>query len=112
MTNRIYIAGPMSGRDDYNYPAFNRAAERLRAEGWTVENPAEIGARFGTPVEISSLPELLCRVTRLELETVKTCDAIYMLQGWEKSTGARVELAAAISRDLVIILEPADNAAE
>ena len=28
---RIYIAGPMSGLPDLNYPAFNAMAERLRA---------------------------------------------------------------------------------
>lgn len=30
---RIYIAGPMSGLPDLNYPAFNAMAERLRAAG-------------------------------------------------------------------------------
>ena len=30
---RIYIAGPMSGLPELNYPAFNAMAERLRAHG-------------------------------------------------------------------------------
>ena len=38
---RIYIAGPMSGLPDLNSPAFNAMAERLRAHGHHVENPAE-----------------------------------------------------------------------
>lgn len=42
---RIYIAGPMSGLPEFNYPAFNRAAAVLRAQGHHVENPAENPAR-------------------------------------------------------------------
>ena len=37
---RIYIAGPMSGLPDFNYPAFNQAEQRLLALGYEVENPA------------------------------------------------------------------------
>ena len=35
---RIYIAGPMTGLPDFNYPAFNAAAARMRALGFEVEN--------------------------------------------------------------------------
>jgi len=28
--NRIYLSGPMTGIADYNFPAFNAAAARLR----------------------------------------------------------------------------------
>ena len=38
----IYIAGPMTGKQDLNFPLFHREAARLRADGWTVVNPAEI----------------------------------------------------------------------
>lgn len=37
----IYLSGPMTGVPEYNYPAFNAEAARLRALGYTVENPAE-----------------------------------------------------------------------
>ena len=39
--NSIYIAGPMSGKVDHNYPAFHAAAKFLREKGWTVFSPAE-----------------------------------------------------------------------
>lgn len=37
----VYIAGPMSGIEDFNRPAFHEVAQALRAEGHTVLNPAE-----------------------------------------------------------------------
>ncbi|WP_259331943.1 DUF4406 domain-containing protein [Pseudomonas sp. GW101-3H06] len=41
--NRVYVAGPMTGLMDFNYPAFNAAADQLRALGYEVENPADHG---------------------------------------------------------------------
>ncbi|MFG9313326.1 DUF4406 domain-containing protein [Pseudomonas aeruginosa] len=44
---RIYIAGPMTGYKDYNFPAFNAQAEALRGLGYHVENPADHGVVDG-----------------------------------------------------------------
>lgn len=41
MKRKIYLAGPMSGLPDLNYPAFHAAAAKLRAMGHVVLNPAE-----------------------------------------------------------------------
>ena len=41
---RIYVAGPMTGHPELNFPAFHAAATELRALGHHVENPAEINA--------------------------------------------------------------------
>ena len=30
---KIYIAGPMTGRHEHNYPAFHAAAAKLRGDG-------------------------------------------------------------------------------
>lgn len=106
MIKRIYIAGPMRGLDDNNYPAFNAAAERLRADGWEVLNPVEIGAEFGTPYELATNHDLLDSLMRKELELIGTCSHIYLLKGWEKSVGAVGELGRAICCDCEIVLEP------
>ena len=33
---RVYVAGPMTGLPDFNYPAFNAEAQRLRGLGYQV----------------------------------------------------------------------------
>lgn len=45
--NRLYLAGPMTGFEDFNFPAFNAMAAQLRARGYVVENPAEHGVVEG-----------------------------------------------------------------
>lgn len=39
--NRADLAGPMTGFEDFNFPAFNAMAARLRSRGFVVENPAD-----------------------------------------------------------------------
>lgn len=39
---KIYIAGPMTGRENFNREAFNKEAERLTRHGHTVLNPASL----------------------------------------------------------------------
>ena len=40
---QLYLAGPMRSIKDFNFPAFNAAAAKLRAAGHEVFNPAEKG---------------------------------------------------------------------
>lgn len=79
---RIYIAGPMSGIEALNFPAFHAEAARLRALGYEVANPAEINPDPGTP-----WTECMFRDLRELIE----CDGIVMLPGWEASPGASIE---------------------
>lgn len=77
---RIYIAGPMSGLPDLNYPAFDAQAAKLRAKGCHVENPAE------NPECDSWEAYMRAAITQL-----MTCDTIVLLPGWDKSRGACIE---------------------
>ncbi len=91
---RIYIAGPMRGYPEHNFPAFNRAAERFRFAGWDVSNPVEIGeAVFGNGNPDVPGGEYL----RADIRAICDCNAIALLPGWEASTGARAEVALAVS---------------
>lgn len=84
--NRLYLAGPMTGIEGFNFPAFNEMAANLRTCGFTVENPAEHGVVEGAQWEDYMAYDL----TRLGL-----CGVIALLPGWELSQGARLEVMIA-----------------
>lgn len=83
---KLYIAGPMTGFPDCNYPAFHAAAEHLDALGYDVANPAEISAG----VQAHYVDYL-----REDLRALLDCDGVALLPGWEFSTGARNEVNVA-----------------
>lgn len=79
---RTYIAGPMTGYDDFNYPAFNAAAAQLRSLGIAAINPADHGVVPGATWE---------DYLRSDIAQLATCESIYLLPGWSKSRGALLE---------------------
>lgn len=97
---RIYIAGPMTGHPESNYPAFNAMAARLRALGHHVENPAEN-------------PMPACRswlgYMRMAIAQLVTCDAVALLPGWGASKGAVIE--AQLARALHLGIYEAESLA-
>ena len=96
---RIYIAGPISGRDRVDYiQHFAKAEEYLEDKGYTVINPAKTTA---------ALPDTLSHGEYMEicLTLLSLCDSIYMLEGWEKSLGASMEYGYAQGKDMKIIFE-------
>lgn len=84
---RVYIAGPMTGLPDFNYPAFNAVAACLRARGLEAVNPAE-----ATPPPSGAWIDWM----RLAIPQLLGCEAVMMLPGWGKSRGARIELQIAL----------------
>ncbi|MGU7784904.1 DUF4406 domain-containing protein [Burkholderia sp. PU8-34] len=79
---RIYLAGPMSGYAELNFPAFRAEASRLRGLGFEIVNPAEINPD-------SAADWLACM--RADIKQLVDCDGIALLPGWEQSRGANVE---------------------
>lgn len=80
----LYLSGPMTGVPKNNFPAFQAAAMKLRAQGWLVMSPAESGL-MGTREDYM----------RHDIALILQCDAIVVLPGWENSEGCLVELAVA-----------------
>lgn len=101
---RIYIAGPMRGIPEFNFPAFFRAAKDLREEGHTVFNPAERdNLKHGTDISkgnetgdesIAAAQHGFNLREALGADLAWICaeaDAIALLPGWENSKGAKAE---------------------
>lgn len=84
--NRVYISGPMTGLPEFNKPAFDEAERFLRRIGYEPVNPANIH-----PPERQKHSDFM----REDLKALLDCDSIYMLDGWQKSPGARIEMEVA-----------------
>jgi len=100
----IYIAGPMRGLPENNSSAFTEADRILAAEGWEVINPDSLSLQVGGPEMLAVRPALLDTLMEAERALIRHCAAIYLLPGWEKSEGARAELAVALREGLQIIV--------
>ena len=93
---RIYLAGPMTGIEDLNFPAFHRAAASLRASGYDVVNPAEINGGADELVAAKAMTDAEAaahwvKCMRNDITQLVTCEGIALLPGWERSRGARLE---------------------
>jgi len=83
MMKRIYISGPMSGLPALNFPAFFAEAARLRGLGYEVVNPAELDHG----------PEPTWHeCMRADIAAMMSCNTVALLDGWERSNGAHLEL--------------------
>lgn len=92
---RWYVSGPMRGIKDLNYPAFNKAAAQLRDLGHDVWNPAES--------EVWDLDHGPVRAMNLDLGIITNwADGVFVLEGWERSRGARAEVFTALWRELPV----------
>lgn len=99
---RIYLAGPMTGLPDYNFPAFDHATKQLRALGHTVFNPAENDRDNGFDAsgleghEAERLGFSVRRALKQDLSWI--CDhaeAVAVLPDWHRSKGALTETTLA-----------------
>ena len=96
---RVYLAGPMRGRDQHNFPAFHGAAFALRGLGYNVVSPAEHDLELGfDPDKTIAEQDIdfdLRAVLAWDMQQVLAVDAVVTLPGWAHSSGARAEVAVA-----------------
>ena len=113
---KIYLAGPMTGLPHFNFPAFHAAAERLRAGGHEVFDPAardierhgrdisadnpagcqalaEKNHGFDIRAAMADNMEWICR----------EAEAIALLPGWQNSRGALAEKSLAEALKIKVI---------
>lgn len=114
---KIYLAGPMRGIPEFNFPTFHKAAALLRAQGHFVFSPAErdIARHGGKDISKGNatgdetiaaqehgfnLRDALCD----DLTFIcKEAECIALLPGWMGSKGARAEKATAEALGLAIL---------
>lgn len=103
----VYIAGPMTGKPNYNFQAFNDAESYLsNTYSCRVCNPANFGAlvlRHAGHTEIAN--ELAADIT---MQALELCTKLYLLNGWEESKGAVREVDYAIRNNMQIIKQDYD----
>ncbi|ELF09268.1 TPA: DUF4406 domain-containing protein [Escherichia coli] len=90
----VFIAGPMTGYQDYNRAEFDAEASVLSDRGFTVLNPAIL------PDGLEHQQYLAITLAMLE-----QADAVFLLNGWEKSTGATREFDRACELGLLFLYQ-------
>ena len=112
---KIYVAGPMRGIAEFNFPAFRAAAATLRNKGHEVFNPAERDCqRHGTDISkgnehgderLAAAQHGFSLREALGDDLAFICreaDAVALLPGWENSKGAKAEKATAEALGLLV----------
>lgn len=93
----VYISGPMSGLENYNFEAFDNAAKFIRDRGDIAVNPATRGKEWVAKNGNREMTEGEYRRMIIDgLNDLRSCDKIYLLKGWENSKGAKEELSVAL----------------
>lgn len=99
----IYLAGPMSGIPQFNFPLFNSVTATLRERGYKVVSPVETDTEKMRELAYASPdgdPKVLLEATDETWGEVLANDvriiaddisSVVLLPGWENSKGARLE---------------------
>jgi hypothetical protein len=106
---------------EYNFPAFDAARDGLRRMGWDVISPADMDRAAGFDPDAlsedhdwSTIPPdfNFSAAFERDIAAIQRADAIFLLQGWEKSKGARAEKAVAewLGKTIMYQVEPAVSA--
>jgi hypothetical protein len=89
----IYVSGPMTGIENFNYPAFHDARDRLKAAGHEVLSPADLPIRE----DWEWVDYML-----VDIDAVFACDGVATLDGCDASRGSRIECRIAEKRGVPV----------
>ena len=84
---RLYVIGPVTGREKLNQEAFEDAKERLLDAGYDVLVPHDV-------VPPDAVHE---RAMRLSIKAMLGCDGVAALTDWDESRGAKLEREVAVA---------------
>lgn len=117
---KLYLAGAMRGFPRFNFPKFIEVANKLREAGHEIANPAEH--------DLESTPQIVYEPgyepgdpsqTRLfdsraafswDFKQIIDAHGIALMEGWENSTGAKVErLVAEMTGKIILLVKELRN---
>jgi nucleoside 2-deoxyribosyltransferase len=100
-----YLAGPMTGFHDHNYPEFAKWSADLRRRGFDIVSPHELNAGEEALVHTNDeeVAAARLRCMRKDLQAMIDCDGIILLPGWQRSQGAVDEFECARRLGLEIL---------
>jgi hypothetical protein len=108
----VYLAGPMSGLPEHNFPEFKRAAITLRQRGYEVVSPVEMDEDDGfdsvSAPGVVAGSDVWSRFLARDVKIVadERIDAVVVLPGWEFSRGAQLEVHVARELGKPVLLYP------
>lgn len=100
---KVFLSGKMTGCPLFNLDAFDNAESDIEelycdeSDGYKIYNPINLALLVFTRDELDDgvvkegMKERLESLAKLEMDILAQCDIIYMLRGWESSTGATKE---------------------
>lgn len=88
----VYIAGPITGKDDHNKPAFREAARLWGKKGWNAIDPLALDA--------DDHSQSWDFYMRRDIKLLVDADVIALLPGWRESRGATTEATIAGMLDI------------
>lgn len=101
---KFYVAGPMTGIPQFNFPAFFAAEKSLQEQGYEVQLPADMKDPVAVAQAMASVDGKIgdvevtwgqCLAQDVEL-IADHVDGLCFLPNWEKSRGARLEAFTAL----------------
>lgn len=97
---RVFISGQVTGLEKSVYEKnFNDAEEYLKSLGHEVSNPIRVCSHLNPNLHTWEHYMLA------SIEELFKCDAIFLLNGWRESTGARIENAICTEKSIKVFMQ-------
>jgi len=96
---KLYVAGPMTGYNEYNYRQFSYAADRLEYYGYEVLNPCDNDKILKKSIAIPTWQDYM----KASIKQVLEAEGMAVLAEWGLSRGARLEVNIAHSLQIPVL---------
>ena len=102
MEKLIYVAGPYSGDVENNIKRAEEVSIELIRNGWYVITPHKNTAGYEQYEDDQITYQTWIE---MDLDILKRCDAIFVMNGWKRSRGTQREITLALDLNLLVFFE-------